>query len=242
MPKPHLATAPGCTVDFERPSGHHPRKVFLKGLAGERWRSLGVFLVLLLSIFLSGCVTPNRFTAVLTIYKNGEYCFTYTGTYYDLDIVMTLDANSANSAISDEIHDQKVQRALEVLVANPNLMSFEYIGEGLFNVGYQIRGNFKEKPLKLPNEMEVLFTLEQLPDRKTARFTFSPINESMPRTRELSTRLAQKMDGSIVIYSELPVIRTEGKTDKPTQASSVIWHVKGWSGKAKAPLMTISCE
>lgn len=205
-----------------------------------------IAIILCALFFLAGCVTPHRFTARLELKENGYYYFTYSGTYWDHDIVMAFHNGRSGPIVPDHenvnqavLIEQKADRMVQFLSKHPDIVSYEHLGGGLFAICYEKSGNIHEYPLIVVNEHSPLFSFKSVNNGSAAIFSSNFVTGGMGSADRLSMRLAQEIDGTIEFYSELPVVAVSGD-DRIANGQVLTWRVKGWNPRQEPILARIS--
>ncbi len=105
---------------------------------GLSWRRLrAALLLLVLGLGLVGCYLPERFTADLTLARNGDYHFTYKGRLRQAALAKDL----LDGKVTPEEEKKRAVLILNDLERDPAFGPSTYAGRGVFNVSYDRKGN-----------------------------------------------------------------------------------------------------
>ena len=87
---------------------------------------------------LSGCLIPEKFTAVITFRGDGSYTYAYTGTANDYDRATDIPGSSADKpAYGAKLLDADDKRYLQPIERQAKAngsQKFEYVGNGRYNL------------------------------------------------------------------------------------------------------------
>lgn len=186
---------------------------------------------------------PHRFVARLEIKEDGKYVFTYSGSYWDMDVLSAYSSSPPGAAMPnpDDVNqasliEEKVSRMLQVLSLEPRLVSYEHMGAGLFNVLYRQAGDIHDTSLLLVNEFAVLFSLKKSNDGQYADFSFSAVPVQVERGMQMPMPgPAMNLDATIEIFSELPVTTTHASPQKSADGRTLVWHFTSWGQNTEKP-------
>lgn len=115
--------------------GHHLCRLSWLVRSCRRLQAAG--LLLILTVALSGCYLPERFTADLTLARNGDYHFTYKGRLRQAALAKDL----LDGKVAPAEEKKRAAQILNDLERDPAFGPSSYAGRGVFNVSYDRKGN-----------------------------------------------------------------------------------------------------
>ena len=182
-------------------------------------RTLASLAVLVL--VLGGCYLPSNFKAEIVINREGDFRMSYVGEFSDSTILTKLAADD----LTVEEEDERVETLFRDLSRDPSFTQIVYIGNAVFEVTYDARGNiYFDKTLTFVRTSDRIVTLAYVEKTKeiTMRGGTVPIN-----FRDRLLALGYDMNGELRLTTDAEVIdhnATEGTGDD--EQKTYLWVIQ----------------
>jgi hypothetical protein len=179
---------------------------------------------------LSACLFPEKFDATITIHKDGRFSLSYEGI---LTFVLARMAMIENGKLSQE--DEREIRGLEKeFLKDPKFRKSKYIGNGQFDVVYELKGSIEEK-IYFPDSDIKIVTMRLVEDGlleiEGMKISQSEINDLKKLKMHLRGNLRIKTNGKVL---------KENATGKPLLGGLIgTYHWKIESVEDPAPYILI---
>jgi hypothetical protein len=149
---------------------------------------------------LGGCYLPSNFKAEIVINREGDFRMSYVREFSDLTILTKLAADD----LTVEEEDERVETLFRDLSRDPSFTKIVYIGNAVFEVTYDARGNiYFDKTLTFVRTSDRIVTLAYVEKTKeiTMRGGTVPIN-----FRDRLLALGYDMNGELRLTTDAEVI------------------------------------
>ncbi|HDO25048.1 MAG TPA: hypothetical protein ENG95_00200 [Nitrospirae bacterium] len=190
-----------------------------------------VITLLLVTVFVSSCLFPEKFEAKININKNGTYSFVYDGI---LTYVLAKAAEVEQGKLSKK-DEREIRKELEKeFLKDPNFKKVKYIGHGQFKVLYKREGTLNSPMYFLSSDMNII-SIIPLRDGKVEIKGMKLNRKDIRQLKELK----MKIDGKLKVTTNAKVIKHNAKSTPKLFGllGSYIWQIKSITDPA--PYMLI---
>ena len=175
---------------------------------------------------LSGCYLPTRFTADITIERNGDYTLEYVGQIANMPLLSALRTTNMDPGTERE----RVQTVLTDLRRDSGFQELKYVGGGMFDVRYRRTGNLEQQPsVTFVRQDSQILTITYIRTRSevTVRGGAIPL-AAKDRVRALNLDI----NGIFRVHTAMAVKTHNATTVTPGALTTYTWAISGFDGPA----------
>jgi len=184
------------------------------------------FLLVSAVLLLSGCYFPTKFTADITIERNGDYTLDYVGQIANAPLLTDLRTTS----MSPETERERVATILADLRRDSGFQEVRYLGGGMFDVRYRRTGNLEKQPSVTfirPNSQILTITYIRSKSEVTVRGGTIPL-AAIDRVRALNLEI----DGIFRVHTAMAVKSHNATAVTPGALTTYTWAISGFDSPA----------
>lgn len=157
-----------------------------------------VFTLLFLVGFVSSCLFPEKFEAIISLNKNGKYSFVYDGV---LTYVLAKAAEVEQGKLSPK-DEREIKKLEQEFLKDPNFKKVNYIGHGQFKVLYKREGTLNSPMYFLSHETDIV-SVTPIKDKKVEIKGMKLTKKDIEQLQALN----MKVDGRLTVTTNAKLLK-----------------------------------